>query len=164
MTTFGPELLGTRLRHLIDVLDREIVAVYEALGVTGVRPRSVAYLRILSRVGSASIGDLAAAVGVTHSAASQAVAQLSRDGLVTLHRGSDARHRIARLTPAGTKLIPTLDAEWAATTAATEALEAELPYALSRLVAETLAALEHRPMRERIAAAAPDLFADGPPA
>jgi DNA-binding MarR family transcriptional regulator len=156
----GPELLGTRLRHLVEVLDREIAAVYAALGVDGVRPRVVAYLRTLA-AGPASIRDLAAAVGVTHSAASQTVAQMSRDGLVTLEPGADARRRIARLTPKAERLLPAVDAEWAATAAAAAALEAELSFPLSSLLDEVLEALQRRPMRERIAAAAPDLFGTG---
>jgi hypothetical protein len=51
-----------------------------------------------------------------------------------------------------------LDAEWAATTAAATALEAELSFPLSRLVDEALDALRRRPMRQRIAAVAPDLW------
>lgn len=149
----GPELLGTRLRHLLDVLDREILAVYDGMGVAGVRPRVVVYLRILERTGSGTISDLAAAAGVTHSAASQTVAQMSRDGLVTLERGTDARHRVVTLTPEATRLLPKLNAEWAATATATAQLEAELPYPLSRLVDETLAALARRPLRDRITAA-----------
>jgi DNA-binding MarR family transcriptional regulator len=162
----GPELLGTRLRHLLDLMEADVAAVYADLGLEGFRPRFTPIVRILAAAGPSSIRDLARAVGVTHSAASQTVAQLVRAGLVTLTPGADARQRIVRLTPRAEPLLPALDAEWAATSAAAAQFEAELPYPLSRLVDEALAALRRRPMRERIAAALPADFparADGAP-
>lgn len=157
--TSGPEFLGTRLRHLLEVLDREVAAVYADLGLADVRPRFVAYIRTLGIDGPRSIRDLAAAVGVTHSAASQTVAQMARQDLVTLTPGTDARHRIVSLTPSAERLLPTLDAEWAATAAAATALEAELSTPLSAVIDEVFAALDRRSMRERIADAAPGLLA-----
>lgn len=148
--TSGPEFLGTRLRHLLEVLDHEVAAVYADLGLADIRPRFVAYIRTLASAGPQSIRDLARAIGVTHSAASQTVAQMSRQGLVTLTPGADARHRIVGLTPSAERLLPTLDAEWAATATAATALEAELSMPLSALISEMLEALDRRPMRERI--------------
>jgi len=148
----GHELLGTRLRHLVDLLDGEVAACYPALGLDdGFRPRFTPAVRALAAGGPASIRELAQALGVTHSAASQTVAQMARQGLVTLEPGAeDARRRIVRLTPRAESLLPALDLEWTAVTAAAAAFEAELPYPLSRLVTEALAALERRPMRDRI--------------
>lgn len=80
---------------------------------------------------------------------------MARQDLVTLTAGSDARHRIVRLTPSAAKLLPTLDAEWAATAAAATALEAELSVPLSALIEEVFDALGRRSMRERIADPAP---------
>jgi DNA-binding MarR family transcriptional regulator len=155
----GPELLGTRLRHLLDVLDRDMAAVYADLGLADVvRPRHVAFIRALAADGPRSIRDLAATVGVTHSAASQTVAQMVRQNLVTLTPGGDARHRIVALTPDADRLLPTLDAEWTATAAAATALEAELSMPLSALLGEVFDALARRSMRERIADAHPDLL------
>ncbi|WP_446209644.1 MarR family winged helix-turn-helix transcriptional regulator [Micromonospora sp. IBSANI012] len=153
----GPELLGTRLRHLLDLLDGEVAAVYADLGLPGFRPRFTPVIRALAASGPASIRALAEATGVTHSAASQTVAQLAKAGLVTLSPGADARQRIAHLTPRAESLLPVLDAESAATTAAARRFEAELSYPLSRLVDEALAALGRRSMRQRIADVAPDL-------
>lgn len=149
--TCGPELLGTRLRHLLDVLDAGVGAAYADLGLAGFRPRYTPVVRVLTAHGPASIRDLAAAIGVTHSAASQTVAHMAKAGLVTLSPGADARQRIVTATPEAERLLPVLDAEWTATTTAARALEAELPYPLSRLIDETLAALDRRPMRDRIA-------------
>lgn len=146
----GPEFLGTRLQHLLDVFDRDLGSIYADLGLAHIRPRYVAYLRTIAATGPRSIRDLATAIGVTHSAASQTVAQMARQDLVTLTPGSDARHRIVGLTAEAERLLPTLDAEWTATATAATELEAELSMPLSALVAEVFDALERRPMRDRI--------------
>ncbi|MFV2120465.1 MarR family transcriptional regulator [Streptomyces sp. Act-28] len=147
----GPELLGTRLRHLLDVLDGGVAAVYDDLGLDGFRPRYTPVVRALAASGPASVGEVAKAVGVTHSAAGQTIAHLVRDGLVDLDPDpSDRRRRLARLTARAESLLPTLEVEWAATAEAVRALEAELPYPLSRLVEETLEALARRPMPARV--------------
>ncbi|GAA2769831.1 MarR family transcriptional regulator [Nonomuraea dietziae] len=148
------ELLGTRLRLLLDLLDDGVTALYPSLGLEGFRPRFTPILRQLAAEGPASIRDLARAIGVTHSAASQTVAQMAKEELVTLSPGADARQRIVRLTSRAEALLPALDREWAATSAAAAELDAELPYPLSRLVDEALEALRRRPMRDRISESA----------
>lgn len=153
----GPELLGTRLRHLLELVDGDVAAVYDDLGLNGFRPRFTPVVRALAHSGPSSIRALAQATGVTHSAASQTVAQMAREDLVVLAPGSDARQRIVRLTAKAESLLPTLDAEWAATTAAITEFEAELSSPLSRLVNEAIEALHRRPMHRRITEAAPDL-------
>ncbi len=153
----GPELLGTRLRHLLDLLDADVQAVYADLGLAGFRPRFTPVLRTLAAQGPSSIRDLAGATGVTHSAASQTVTQMYKDGLVSLTPGRDARRRIVTMTPEAESLLPKLDAEWDATAAAAAAFEAELSFPLSQLVDEALDALRRRPMRQRIADVTPGL-------
>ncbi|MDT0445788.1 MarR family winged helix-turn-helix transcriptional regulator [Streptomyces johnsoniae] len=145
--------LGTRLRHLLDQLESDVATLYPALGLDDYRPRFTPVVRALVALGPRSIRDLAAAIGVTHSAASQTVAQMSRRGLVTLEVGSDARQRVVHLTERARALLPALDAEWAAVEAARADLEAELPYPLGELLTALEAALERRPFRTRIAAA-----------
>jgi DNA-binding MarR family transcriptional regulator len=83
---------------------------------------------------------------------------MSKQGLVDLTPGEDARHRIVGLTPKAGRILSTVQAEWTATAAAAEALEAELSFPLSQLIDEALDALRRQPMRRRIAAAAPDLL------
>lgn len=156
----GPaELLGTRLRRLLELLDGDVAAVYTDLGLDRFRPRFTPIVRVLAASGPSSICELAAATGVTHSAASQTVTQMAKQDLVMLTPGQDARQRIVRLTPKAERLLPTLDNEWAATTAAVKELDAELSFPLSQLLDEALQALRRRPMRQRIAAIAPDLTA-----
>jgi DNA-binding MarR family transcriptional regulator len=111
-------------------------------------------VRALVALGPLSIRDLAGVVGVTHSAASQTAAQMARHGLLTLEAGTDARQRIARLTDRARALLPLIEAEWAATSAAAAELEAELPAALTDVLSRTERAVLSRPMRTRIADAA----------
>lgn len=157
MTIPRSELLATRLRHLLELLDGDVATLYADLGLDWFRPRFTPIVRTLAADGPQPIRELARAIGVTHSAASQTVAQMVKAGLVTLRPGADARQRIAHLTAKARDLVPVLDAEWAATTTAAAGFEAELAYPLSRLVDEAIAALGRRPMRQRIAEAAPEL-------
>ncbi|KMO93566.1 MarR family transcriptional regulator [Streptomyces roseus] len=153
--------MGTRLRHLLELLDGDVASVYADLGLDGFRPRFAPVVRVLAASGPSSIRELARATGVTHSAASQTVARMAGEALVSFAPGADARTRIVRLTPKAESLLPVLDAEWAATTAATTRLEAELSFPLSRLVGEAVEALRRRPMRLRITDAAPHLGSPG---
>jgi DNA-binding MarR family transcriptional regulator len=146
--------LGTRLRHVLDLLDGDVARVYADLGLAGYRPRFSPVVRALVMLGPSPIRDLARAIGVTHSAASQTVTQMSRTGLVTLEAGADARQRIVHLTGRARALLPVIDAEWAATGAAAAELDAELPVPLGEVLAAVLRAVQRRPMRERIADAA----------
>jgi DNA-binding MarR family transcriptional regulator len=146
--------LGTRLRHVLDLLDGDVARVYADLGLPDYRPRFSPVVRAIVALGPSSIRDIAQATGVTHSAASQTVAQMSRCGLVTLGPGEDARQRIVRLTDTARSLLPVIDAEWAATGAAAAELDAELPVPLGEMLAAVLRAVERRPMHDRIADAA----------
>jgi DNA-binding MarR family transcriptional regulator len=144
-------LLGTRLRHLLELLDDDVAKVYTDMGLDGFRPRFTPIVRALADQGPMPIRDVARTISVTHSAASQTVNHMVNYGLVVLEPGEDGRQRIVHLTPKALELLPKLDAEWAATTAAAEELEAELPFPLSELVAAAIQALERRPFRQRIA-------------
>jgi DNA-binding MarR family transcriptional regulator len=146
--------LGTRLRHVLELLDGDVAQVYADLGLGDYRPRFSPVVQALVLLGPSSIRDLAAAIGVTHSAASQTVAQMSKRGLVALEPGTDARQRIVRLTDRARLLLPVIDAEWAATGAAVEQMDAELPVPLGEMLAAILRAVERRRLRERIGDAA----------
>ena len=145
------EALGTLLRHVLELLDGDVAAVYTDLDLADYRPRYSPLVRVLVADGPLPIRDLATRVGVTHSAASQTVAQMSRAGLVTLTPGADGRQRIVALTDRARSLLPVIEAEWAATTAAMRRLDAELPVPLADELYAVLAALRRRPLRDRIA-------------
>ncbi|WP_438860548.1 MarR family winged helix-turn-helix transcriptional regulator [Amycolatopsis solani] len=148
--TSGPDGLGTRLRHVLEVLDGDVARFLADIGLDGYRPRYSPVVRALLARGPLAIRDLAAEMRVTHSAASQTVAQMNRAGLVALEPGADARQRIVSLTAKARDLLPLIEAEWAATTEASEALEAELPYSLRELLDAIVEALDRKPFRERI--------------
>ena len=153
--------LGTELRALLDQIEADIGGALADLGLDGYRPRFSPVVRALT-AGPASVRDLAAATGVTHSAASQTVAAMVKAGWATQRVGTDARERIVELTDAAHAALPAIRAEWEVTAAAQSALDAELPYPLSDLVTDLRAALERTPFRARMAAAArdPDASAD----
>ncbi|MCF8811360.1 MarR family transcriptional regulator [Xanthomonas campestris pv. campestris] len=149
MTPPAPTL-GTLVRQLIERLDGDLEGVYAAAGLTW-RPRYTPVLRALLRVGPVPIKVLAQEIGISHSAASQTVAQMTTHRLVALKPGTDARERIVVLTPKAKKMIPALERQWAATNAAAAQLDAELSVPLSRILSEAIDALNQRAFSTRIA-------------
>jgi DNA-binding MarR family transcriptional regulator len=142
--------LGTLLRHVLDEMDGDIATVLSDLGMPGYRPRFSPVVRALVTLGPVPISDLARAIGVTHSAASQTVAQMASRGFVELRPGEDARQRVVRLTAKARALLPKIDAEWAATASAAAEMDAELPFPLAELVPAIAEALERRSFRQRM--------------
>ena len=153
--------LGSRIRALLDLLDGEVEAAYAASGLDW-RPRYTPVLRALMRLGPSSIKAVAAEIGVSHSAVSQTVSQMTRDALVTLKPGTDARERIVVLTSKAEAMLPALQRQWTATNAAADQLDAELSAPLSAVLLEAIAALGRRPFGDRIKAAAETLSAADP--
>ena len=152
MLSYSPTL-GTLLRHLLDHLDREVEASYQAAGLDW-RPRYTPVLRFLMREGGQSIKAIAAEVGVSQSAVSQTVTQMVKDDLVMLKPGDDARERIVILTDKTEQMIPRLQRQWAAVNLAAATLDRELSAPLSGVVQEAIAALTDKPFGQRIQAAA----------
>ncbi|HEX6832691.1 MAG TPA: helix-turn-helix domain-containing protein [Rudaea sp.] len=146
--------LGTLLRHLTETLDGAVEQVYEHLPLD-YRPRYTPVVRALIESGPASIRTISLQAGITHSAVSQTVSQMAKHGLVTLRAGGDARERIVRLTPDAKAMIPALKKQWAATSAAAQALDEELSMPLTQLLREAIDALEKRSFADRLAAAKP---------
>jgi len=148
--------LGSRVRTLIELLDGEVEAAYAASGLDW-RPRYTPVLRTLMALGPTSIKAVAVEIGVSHSAVSQTVSQMARDGLVGLKPGRDARERIVALTPKTVAMIPALQRQWAATSIAAGELDAELSAPLSAILGEAIDALDQRSFGARISAAADTL-------
>jgi DNA-binding MarR family transcriptional regulator len=138
-------------------MDSDVALALSDLGVRDYRTRYSAVVRHIDEHGPSTIRTLADRLRVTHSAASQTVAEMEHRGWVELRAGTDARQRLVRLTAKSRRMLPAINAEWEATEAAAEALDAELPYSLSALVDELAAALERRRFRDRIADAAAQL-------
>jgi DNA-binding MarR family transcriptional regulator len=142
--------LGTLLRHVLDEMDSDVASVLADLGTPGYRSRFSAVVRALVALGPVPIRDLASAIAVTHSAASQTVAEMASRGFVVLKPGEDARQRVVHLTAKARALLPKIEAEWAATASAAAEMDAELPYPLAELVPAIAAALRRRSFRQRI--------------
>lgn len=138
------------VHRLLGDLDRDIAALYTDAGIDNVRTRFVGPLIALGREGPLSIRDLAGRRGVTHSAMSQTVTAMRQAGLVESAPGPDARTRLVQLTERAREILPFMAAEWRATEATTRALDAELPYPLTRVVADLRAALERRSFADRL--------------
>lgn len=138
------------LRLLLDAMDADIARLYAERGITGIRPRFVMPLIRLARRGPMTIRQLAAALDMTHSAASQTVSALRREGMVQSVPGADARTREVRVTERARAVVPFLEAEWRATERAVAELEAEIPYSLTQVVQDLETALARRSFHDRI--------------
>lgn len=138
------------LHELLSAMDGEIEQVYVERGIEGVRPRFAYPLIRLAHAGPLTIRQLADSLARSHSAISQTVTAMRKEGLVTSQPGPDARTRRIDLTERGRSLVPFLEAEWRATHAAVAELDAEVPYAMTAVVEEVRRALERRSMRQRV--------------
>lgn len=141
----------SELHALLAALDRDIAALYEDAGIDGMRTRFVGPLIDLHRFGAQTIRQLADRRGVSHSAMSQTAAAMRRAGFVTdVDAAGDRRTRRIRLTERAAAAVPLMVAEWRATEAAVRALDAELPYSLTRVTADLQALLDRKPFAERL--------------
>lgn len=150
-----PTVPPTRWQGLFDLLaaiDADIETLYTDRGIHGVRSRFVSPMIRLAHTGPLTIRELAETLNRTHSATSQTVAAMRREGLVHSEPGADARTRYIALTERGQDLIPFLEAEWRATEAAVAELDDEVPHALSAVAKELEQALERRPLHDRLRA------------
>jgi DNA-binding MarR family transcriptional regulator len=137
--------------RLLAAMDDEIARLYVERGMGHVRPRFVLPLLRLHHAGPMTVRTLAGAVDVTQSAMSQTVAAMRTAGLVHSSPGTDARTRTVDLTDAARSVVDFLDAEWRATEAAWDELQAEIAHPLQQSVDEMHAALARTSFGERIA-------------
>ena len=92
---------------------RQITQLYEGhLAAVGLTASQYSILAKLSRLGPLSINALAAALVMDRTTTGRAIQPLVRDGLVVVEAGSDARRKLARLTPAGAKRFKAALAHW----------------------------------------------------
>ncbi|HEY0333643.1 MAG TPA: MarR family transcriptional regulator [Stenotrophomonas sp.] len=145
--------LGTLLRHLVELLDGAVEEGYQQAGLD-YRSRYTPVVRTLLRLGPSTVRAISNEAGLTHSAASQTVAQMGRQGLVKVRSGKDdARERIVELTEKAKKIVPALESCWAATAQAADSLEKDLGVPLSKVLREAIESLEQRSFAERLAQA-----------
>jgi DNA-binding MarR family transcriptional regulator len=142
--------LGTRLRHLLELLDGDVERAYHDTGMTDYRPRYTPIVRALEQLGPTTIKAIAEQAGITHSAVSQTLTQMRRAGLVAAEVGADARERRVNMTARLKRMLPRLHAQWQVTNETARTLDEELSHPLSELVDEAIAALTKQPFRERL--------------
>ena len=141
-----------QLRLIQAEMDVDIGRIYAEAGIDGLKPSFVMELLRLHARGPMTIAQLAASVQRTHSAESQKVAAMRAAGLVRTVPGADARSKHVVLTAKAQRLVVRLAAEWRATEEAVAELEEELPYPLSRVLADLETALQRLSFHDRIAA------------
>ncbi|MEG0183838.1 MAG: MarR family transcriptional regulator [Stenotrophomonas sp.] len=141
--------LGTLLRALLDQLDPAVEQAYRGLQLD-YRPRYTPVLRTLMAQGPCRIKDLAEACGLSHSALSQTVAAMVREGWLLAGSGEDGRERILQLSERAEQALPALQAQWQATAAAARSLDADLGQPLAPVLRQALQALQQRPFAQRL--------------
>ena len=138
------------LHRLLAAMDDDIAQIYRDLGISDLKPTWVRELLRLEAHGPMTITELAESTQRTHSAMSQKVSAMQAAGFVRTRPGPDARSKRVTLTAKARRITGQRAAEWAATAAAIAELETEIPYPLSRAVADIQTALDHKTFRERI--------------
>lgn len=111
LASLGHLALGSRLKRLGERLQAESTRFIEAQGVA--LPSSwFPLLAVLDRRGSATVGELAEALGVSQPGVTRSADNLVRLGLVEAARpAADRRRRTLRLTAAGAELVDRARAE-----------------------------------------------------
>jgi MarR family transcriptional regulator, organic hydroperoxide resistance regulator len=144
--------LGTQLRHLLELLDGAVEQSYLDAGVT-FRPRYTPVTKALMAQEPLTIGEIADAAHITQPAATQTIALMIKEGIVTAKAGADGRQRLIRFTDAGRDLLPGVQACWQATALAAATFDDDLGMSFSGVLDKLTAALEAKPFGERIAVA-----------
>lgn len=138
------------LRLLQASMDADIARIYTEERIAGLKPSYVMELLRLHARGPMTITELAGSVGRTHSALSQKVAAMRAAGWVETVAGDDARSKKVALTDRARGIVGRLAAEWRATEAALAEIEAEIPYPLTRVVADIEQVLARKSFHDRI--------------
>jgi DNA-binding MarR family transcriptional regulator len=145
------ESLWRPLRLLQASMDADIARIYSDKRIKGLKPSFVLELLRLHANGPMTISELAESVGRTHSALSQKVAAMREGGWVRTVPGDDARSKKVTLTDKARGVVGRLAAEWRATEATIAEIEAEIPYPLTRVVADIEHVLARKSFHDRIA-------------
>ena len=103
--SYGYLTLGSRLRRIGERLQADTQRIMDELEVP-LQASQYPILAALDRHGPLSIGELAAAIGITQPGATRSVGQLARIGMVRSAPGpEDQRQRIVSLTRKGEEQI-----------------------------------------------------------
>jgi ribosomal protein S18 acetylase RimI-like enzyme/DNA-binding MarR family transcriptional regulator len=98
VSSLGLVAMGSQLRALSDRFYDLADALYRAEG-SPLQSRWLAVFRLLHDRGARTIGEIAEAIGQTHSAVSQQTKKLAADGWLVMVESGDRRQRRLALTP-----------------------------------------------------------------
>jgi len=108
----GGQALGARLRRLSERIDGEVGRIYVAQGLA-FEQRWFGVLNQMILQGPTSVGEIAAAMRITHVSVSQSCRSLEKVGIIrSAPDPADARRRTLVLTPAGEALVERLAPLW----------------------------------------------------
>ncbi|MDG2523643.1 MarR family transcriptional regulator [Caulobacter segnis] len=132
-TKAGAAAIGARLRRLSERIDRDAARLYAESGVA-FEQRWFGVVNLLSLYETLTVGELAAALGVSHATVSQVRAGLETAKLIAWDADkTNPRQRRLRLTPAGRDVAARLAPLWAALSETAVELNDEAQDALAAL-------------------------------
>lgn len=148
----GHLALASRLKRLGELLQSQVSEVY-AEQEESFRARWFPVLIALHRTSPLSIVQLAATLGLTHTAIAQIAQEMEGQGLIGSQQDPrDGRRRLLVLTAEGEATIARLQPFWEEVRAATAELVAESGYDLLAAIAAVEERLAVRPMDDRLRA------------
>ncbi|MFC5372087.1 MarR family winged helix-turn-helix transcriptional regulator [Brevundimonas faecalis] len=110
----GGQALGARLRRLSDRIDSDGGRIYAVRGLT-FEQRWFGVLNQMILQGPTTVGEIAAALRITHVSVSQSCRSLEKAGIIrSAADPADARRRTLSLTPAGDALVEQMTPLWEA--------------------------------------------------
>jgi len=144
--------LGSRLRRLLERMDREVLGVYRGAGQR-FEPRWYGAFAALRDEGPLTVGDLSQRLGVSHAAVSQVRTALEAEGLI---RGEgdprDGRRHVLSLTAKGRETALRLAPLWSAIASAVSEVLAEHAPTLPAELDALERAMDQRGLPARVSA------------
>jgi len=143
--------LGSRMKRIGERLQSDATRIAAARGATA-QASQYPFLGALDARGELTIGELAAALGITQPGVTHAVGELSRQGLVKGRPGrADQRQRIISLTAKGRAEVALAKrAVWPAVAASVEDLCRDFAAPLLDHLATIEAGLAEKPLDARV--------------
>ena len=142
--------LASRLKRLGELLQSQVSEVYAEQAVS-FRGRWFPVLIALSRTSPLSVVQLAAILGLTHTAIAQIAQEMEGQGLIGSRPDPrDGRRRMLGLTAEGRATLARLQPVWEEIRAATAEMVAESGHDLLAAVAAVEDRLAARPMSDRL--------------
>jgi DNA-binding MarR family transcriptional regulator len=143
---------GSRLRRLLERMDREVLAVYRAAGER-FEPRWYAAFAALRDEGPQTVGELSRRLGISHAAVSQVRTALEAGGLIQGQADPrDGRRHVLSLTAQGRETASRLAPLWSAIAGAVSGVLAEHAPSLPADLDALERALDQRGLPARVGA------------